>query len=211
MSSVRDPIGWIAEKFNRGSYVRALPLTTTNLSLSANTINYSIFQTSCSALIYPTLMEAAASIVGLLAAGVKIYGALHQLISSSVGAPLLARTLCDEVRDFRFALERLQPHVNGSSPITQPGSSRTDVEHLSWTLAGCVVTFSLLEKKLDRVIAQHGRMTTLARLRWVFAESDILQLVNRLQQHKATLTLLLTIFIRHVAFRDPLNSIPKIL
>ncbi|KAL0639010.1 hypothetical protein Q9L58_001891 [Maublancomyces gigas] len=150
-------------------------------------------------------MEVAASIVGHLAAGVRVCNVLHSAISSTIDAPLLARTLCDEVRDFGYALTKLMPYVDGSSPITLLGASTTHSDHLSLTLAGCVVTFSLLEKKIDRVITQQHSMTTMDRLRWTtmdrlrwtFAESDLTQLVNRLQQHKSTMTLLLTIWIRH--------------
>lgn len=147
-------------------------------------------------------MEAVASVVGLLAAGVKVYGSLHQFISSCIDAPLAAHTLCDEVRDFRYALTKLQPYVDGSLSISLLGASTTDVDHLSLTLAACVVTFSRLEKRMDRIIA-HGRMSRMDRLRWSQAEPEITQLVYRLQQHKSTMTLLLTIWIRYAAPRPP--------
>lgn len=140
-------------------------------------------------------MEVAASIVGLLAVGAKVCRTLQQFISSATNAPLLAHTLQDEARDFGFALAKLQPYVDGASSMTLLGASSTDVNQLSLTLAAAVVTISRLEEKMDRVIP-HGPMTTVYRLKWIFAESDLNQLVHRLQQHKSTMSLLLTIWIR---------------
>lgn len=144
-------------------------------------------------------MEALASVVGLIAAGAKVYGALHQLVTSCIDAPVHAHATCNEVRDFGYALTKLQPYVDGSSPIKRLGASATDVHHLSMTLTACVCTFSLLERRVDRLLpVARSTMTTLDRLKWTLAESDITQLVQRLQQHKSSLTLLLTIWIRFV-------------
>lgn len=142
-------------------------------------------------------METAASIVGLLAVGVKIGLALDQFVSSCVDAPVIARTVCDEVRDFRFALSKLQPYVDGTVAINLLGASATDVDHLSLTLASCLATFSRLEKIVDRLKLRE-RMDAVDRLRWIWSEAAIAQLVQRLQHHKSTLTLLLTIWIRYV-------------
>lgn len=143
-------------------------------------------------------MEAVASVVGLLAAVAQIYSTLNRLVSSAVDAPLLAHTLHDEVRDFKFTLGRLQPYVDGSSSITLLGASPTDLDHLAMTLAACEATFARLEKKMLRLRAQDGRMTAMNRMLWLFAEPDLVLLVGRLQQHKTTMTLLLTIWIRCV-------------
>lgn len=142
-------------------------------------------------------MEAVASVVGLLAAGVRVYSALNRLISSAIDAPLLAHTLHDEVRDFRFMLGKLQPYVDGSS-ITLLGISETDVDHLAMTLVACEATFARLEKKMLRLRVNDGRMTAINRMMWSLSEPDLALLVGRLQQHKTTMTLLLTIWIRCV-------------
>lgn len=82
-------------------------ITTTSYFIGANN---SLFMP-----ILNSLMEAAASIVGLLAVGAKVYGSLEYFISTAIDAPLSAITLCDEVRDFRFALERLKPYVDSGN------------------------------------------------------------------------------------------------
>lgn len=143
-------------------------------------------------------MEVAASVVGLLAVVAKVSSVLHQFISGCIDAPLIAQTTCDEVSDFGYALSKLQPYIDGSSPIKLLGASMTDVNQLSVTLAACVVTFSRMEKTMDRLMPPTGGgMDPLSRLRWSWAEKGISQLVQRLQQHKLSLTLLLTIWIRY--------------
>lgn len=144
-------------------------------------------------------MEAAAAIAGLMAVGAKIYGALHQFTATCIDAPLIAKTTRHEVQEFGYALNKLQPYVDGSTPIKLLGASMTDVDQLSLTLAACVDTFSLLEKAMNSLmpgLAGPTRFGTLDRLKWSLAEGNVTQLVQRLQQHKSSLTLLLTIWIR---------------
>lgn len=156
-----------------------------------------------------SIMDAAASVVGLLAAGGKLYTTLERLISTFTDAPLVAHTTCNEVRDFRYALSKLQPYIEGSAPIKLLGASMIDVHHLSLTLGASVFTFSRLEKKLGRLIAWDQlekpderlvarSMDTLSRLRWLRGEGDISLLVQNIQQHKSSLNLLLTVLMRFV-------------
>ncbi|KAL0633688.1 hypothetical protein Q9L58_007411 [Maublancomyces gigas] len=149
-------------------------------------------------------MEAAISVIGLLAAGAQISTTLQGLISTYSDAPLLAHTTCNEVRDFKYALSKLQPYIDGSIPIKLLGASMIDTHHLSLTLAASVFTFSRLEKKLDRLILRVEKpedravvrgMDTLSRLRWLRDDADISRLVQNIQQHKSSLNLLLTVLI----------------
>lgn len=144
-------------------------------------------------------MEAAAAVVGLIAVAAKVYQTLHCFTCCCIDAPLVARTAHDEVSDVRYALSKLQPYVEGSTPINLLGASATDVDQLSLTLAACIFTFSRLEKAIDGLIPRHGSgFGALDRMRWSLAEANVNQLVQRLQQHKSSLTLLLTIWIRCV-------------
>lgn len=86
-------------------------------------------------------MEAAISVIGLLAAGAEIYTTLPGFISTYSDASLLAHTTCNEVRGFKYALSKLQPYIDGSIPIKLIDASMIDVHHLSLTLAAPVFTF----------------------------------------------------------------------
>lgn len=157
-------------------------------------------------------MEVAASIVGLLAAGAKIAMTLDHLISTLVDAPLVAHTTCNEVRDFHYALTKLKPYVDGTSPLPLLGSKVLDVQHLSLILAASVFTFLLLEKKLDPLLGGKDKleeraaprgMNAITRLRWLRVEAGINQLVQHVQQHKLSLNTLLTVLIWSVSEKMP--------
>lgn len=127
-------------------------------------------------------MDASASVTGLLAAATKVYCALLPLLSS---AAISAAT-----RDFKQALSPLQPFVDGSRPTSSP----VDVAHLVWILGGCVVTFSRLEKRVDRVLA---REVTEAELKRLMADADMSRLIEILRLHTTSLTLLLGVWTRY--------------
>lgn len=142
-------------------------------------------------------MEVAASVVGLLAVGTQVAVILQQFISSSVNAPELAQFLKHEIQDFRFVLLKLQPIVLGSVPLNRSRASLIDIDHLSFTLTGCVCTFSILEKEVDR-IKSNGKMDFWDRIKWARTEATFAQLLLRLQSHKLSLTLILTVLTWYV-------------
>lgn len=127
-------------------------------------------------------MDASASISGLLAAATKVYCALLPLLSSTA--------ISTAARDFKLALSPLQPFVDGSRPTSSP----VDVAHLVWILGGCVVTFSRLEKRVDRILARENTEDELKR---VMTDADMLRLVDILRLHTKSLTLLLGVWTRY--------------
>lgn len=66
------------------------------------------------------------------------------------------------------------------------------VEQVLVTLTGCVLTFSELEDILTELKID-GTMDTLDRINWARKESKIAGIISRLQNHKASLNLMLTI------------------
>lgn len=140
-------------------------------------------------------MDVAASVVGLLSAGAQITILLQQLIQGTVNAPGFARTIEYEMHDFSFVLSKLQHIVLGSTPLNRSRASMIDIHHLSLTLAGCVCTFSELEKEVND-LKRAGKMDIVDRVRWGWAESTFAPLIQRLQSHKLSLTLILTILTR---------------
>jgi hypothetical protein len=142
-------------------------------------------------------MELASAVVGLLLAGTKVCLTLEAFVSNCKDAPGLAQEMLGEVRDFQYALRRLRKYTERPTQITPLGAVATDVGHLSLTLGSCMATFSQLERTVDRLIpVPSPEMSMFSKLRWARATPKISELVRRLQQHKATITMLLTIWIR---------------
>lgn len=141
-------------------------------------------------------MEVAASVVGLLMASAKVSSVLQQFITGSANAPALALNIAHEINDFRFILSKLQRFILGSVALNPSRASLIHIDHLSLTLAGYTSTLSELEKAVDSLLL--GKMDFVNRMKWSWAERDLTHLVERLQQHKSSLTLVLTILAWYV-------------
>lgn len=136
-------------------------------------------------------MEVAASVVGLLSAGAKISCSLERLIQGTTNAPSLAQKIKEEMNATNFILLKL--HALDLDPTSDP----TDRENLANTVAYCAATFSELEEHVRRLTVR-DKMGIRDRFNWAWAESTLTPLLERLQQHKATLTLILMLVKQYV-------------
>lgn len=140
-------------------------------------------------------LSIAASVVGLVTAGREMSLLLQQLID----APSTAKTVSQEIDDFVIILAQLQPFVLGSVFANPDRTQMLDVEHIQVTLFGCVVTFSELSTVVNE-LCPSGRGLR-GRFQWAWAGSTLAQLVQRLQSHKNSLTLILTILTWYAVIR----------
>ncbi|KAI5842129.1 ankyrin repeat-containing domain protein [Morchella snyderi] len=154
------------------------------------------------------IMEVAASIVGLLTAAANVYSTLSAFLSACHDAPTIAQTTSDELRDFHYALLKLRDQVWQSKNITPLGRATTDTSQLILTLASAMTTLAQVEKTLDPLLAQPKKMDYIRRIRWGLADSDLSKLLTRIQSHKLTLNLLLTIWLSEsVAHAEASNDL----
>ena len=137
-------------------------------------------------------LSVTASIVGLLGAAGKITSLLYGVTTKVSNAPNLAKSVLTEVADVTTALEQLQTYVIGAADVPSSRSSLIMLEQLLVTLSGCVATFSELESLLDNLDLV-SELRKLARVKWGLKESRIVAILQRLQNHKASLILMLTI------------------
>lgn len=145
-----------------------------------------------------------ASITGLIMAGIQITSTVGRFISSTTGAPVLAQTISSEVHDFVRVLSSLQHIVLG--PLGSVArTSMIDVDDLIITITACICTLSDLEKEVD-CLAVNDNMSIRARLKWAWAETTILGLIARVQHHKSSLNLMLTILTWYVSLNCALYS-----
>lgn len=139
-------------------------------------------------------MEISASVIGLLAIGSQLSSTLHET-SRATGAPTVASNLATEVTDFTYTLSKVQQIILGSETFSLSNASQMDIRHLSATLVGSVHTLSELERELSRINI-HGTMDFWDRMKWARAEKTFNVLLQRLENHKTTLALILTIMAR---------------
>ncbi|KAF5599874.1 CAMK CAMKL KIN4 kinase [Fusarium pseudoanthophilum] len=137
-------------------------------------------------------LSVSASVVGLLGAGAKITSCLWTFAANARDAPQLARHLVVEVADITAALGSLQVYVCGQAHAPGERGALILLEHVLTTLTGCVTTFSDLQSLMDQLNLSPD-MGTIDKMKWARQESNIAAIVQRLQNHKSSLTLMLTV------------------
>ncbi|KAF5975630.1 nicotinamide mononucleotide permease [Fusarium bulbicola] len=137
-------------------------------------------------------LSVSASVVGLLGAGAKITSCLWTFATNARDAPQLARHLVFEVADITAALGSLQAYVCGKAQAPSERGALILLEHVLTTLTGCVTTFSDLQSLVDQ-LNLNPDMGTIDKMKWARQEPNIAAIVQRLQNHKSLLTLMLTV------------------
>ncbi|KAL8647561.1 MAG: hypothetical protein Q9226_006380 [Calogaya cf. arnoldii] len=134
-------------------------------------------------------LSIAAGVIGIATAATQISSLLIDFTRTSKEAPQTAHAVLMEVNDTRSTLSHLQPYLLGNE---HPDSSRSQllpVDQVVTIMSGCVLTFSELELLLDGLKTEG--MGILDRAQWARKEKAIDNLVQRLQNHKASLSLIL--------------------
>jgi hypothetical protein len=137
-------------------------------------------------------LSVAASVVGLLTAGAQITQVLNTLISRARWVPQDCRIACAEVADIRRILSQLRVFLLGIETTTPSRSSLILVDQVVVTLASCVTTFSEADV-LVRKLESEERMGLWNRFKWAEKVESLSDLVRRLQMHKSSLGLMLSI------------------
>jgi hypothetical protein len=137
-------------------------------------------------------LSVGSAVVGLLAAGGKLTTCLFDIANKINEAPSLAQSLLWEVADISAALGHIQKYVLGTKAITSERGALILLEHVFTSLTGCVATYSDLQTILDGLNIDPG-MGLFDRIKWVRQESSLQTSLQRLQSHKLSLTLMLTI------------------
>ncbi|KAJ2986734.1 hypothetical protein NUW58_g4889 [Xylaria curta] len=137
----------------------------------------------------------AASVAGLLAFGSKVVSVLFSVVYKAGNAPSLAQSLLWEVSDISAILGHLDRFIQGRVAVSSERGSMIPFKHVVASLSGCVMTYSELQQQLDKMdlVNADGGMGVFGRLAWVRKEATFSGIVGRLQNHKASMTLMLTI------------------
>ena len=137
-------------------------------------------------------LSVSAGIVGLLAATAQVSSILGDFTRTARGAPRQARIILSEITDISAALQHLQSFLVGVTAVRKSRASLILVEQLIIALTGCITTISDLEAMIAEFKID-GSMRLLDRAKWVRKEASISEIVHKLQNHKASLTLMLTV------------------
>ena len=136
-------------------------------------------------------LSIAAGVVGILTAAAQVSTLLINFTKATKHAPARARHVMTEVNDISGTLSHLQSFLFGIEYADTSRTSLLKADHIVTIISGCVMTFSELEKLLDALKTKDMRI--LDGMKWARKEKDITTLIQRLQHHKTSLSLMLDI------------------
>ena len=141
-----------------------------------------------------------AGVVGVLTAAVQISSLLIEFTRSSKDAPQAARAVLAEVNDISGTLSHIQSYLLKDERSDKSREQLLQLDHVIKITSGCVLTFSELEKLLDGLKADG--MGLLDRAHWARKEKQINKIIQRLQNHKASLSLIFNVFNEYADIDD---------
>ena len=128
-----------------------------------------------------------ASITGILAAASKVASVLESVRN----APESISDALTEVNHIKIVFTALRRFVERSQRLTPKRASLIQLEDVVVVLTQTVLVFSELEALVGD--ASKGSLSGLQRLSWTWQKPTALRLVNQLQRHKTSLSLILQI------------------
>jgi hypothetical protein len=137
-------------------------------------------------------LSVAMAIVGLLTACQHISSAVGNLISKSKSAPKEIQNVKSTVDTIRSVLIQLQMLLLGRAKFDRQRTSLILVEQIVITLSACVATFSELDVFVG-TLASDAMLGLMDRIRWATKTSTIKEHLQKLEMHKSSLTLMMTI------------------
>ena len=152
-------------------------------------------------------LSVTSAVTGLLQATGKVIG----FLGTMVDAPSTTRDILAEVQALQAIFRKLHVFISAPNEQSATRGSRIQLHDLVVTLTDCVTTFSELEVDLKELGAGANgvTLTTWERTKWAVEDKDISRILRHLQMHKASLGLMLSIYlwcVDHPAFPHRVRS-----
>jgi Fungal N-terminal domain of STAND proteins len=133
-----------------------------------------------------------ASVVGLLTAAGTVSSILSTFASSMKDVPRLIDHVLSEVKEVEIFLSAIQKFLLGIASAPRRRIALIQLDQLIVTLTEAVLTFSELEA-LVTPLAAKSKTSSMERLKWAWKEDAVSNIMQRLQRHKSSLSLMLNI------------------
>jgi N-terminal domain on NACHT_NTPase and P-loop NTPases len=130
------------------------------------------------------MVEPAASIIALVATGTKVCLCLNDIVGTMRDAPQSAQSVRNELFAVNAALCQIQSLY--SDPKSVP--SKNAQQDIKVMVRSCKDTFQELE-----AVVHDYKPGVWSRLTWLTKEKEVMQLLRRLESHKASLNLIITV------------------
>jgi len=132
------------------------------------------------------------AIVGLLKAAEQISFTLQPIIKKAANALKEIMEMKSSIDGIRTVLSQLQLMLIGKCQVDQNRTSLIPVEQIAIIISACVTTFSDIDVFVE-TLGIDTNMGLLDRLRWATKTLTIKEHMQKLEVHKSTLTLMMTI------------------
>jgi hypothetical protein len=129
-------------------------------------------------------------VAGLVKNSYNIYKFLSDVIGSVKNAPAQAAIAATEVSELQVILWQLQNFLLRRETADKSRMALVQADQLVVVISGCVATFSEFDALLDLMGTD---MKLFDRIRWLQNEKKIENLIVRIQRHKSSLSLLVSI------------------
>ncbi|KAK4955705.1 GTPase activating protein (GAP) for Rho1p [Elasticomyces elasticus] len=140
----------------------------------------------------PEPITVAASVAGLISSASTMIPILYNVGTSIRDAPQLTREVAGELDNITVVLQQLFAYISGKARASIERLNLITVEHITATLTDCVVTYSDLDEVLKSLRVDTG-MRAWDRGMWYIKKGRVGEIVQKLQNHKASLGLMLNI------------------
>ena len=133
-------------------------------------------------------LSVTASITTILTAAAQV----SNLLSQVQNAPASMTAISAEVEHIEIVFRALKNFVDRARAVSRPRAALLQIEDVATILTRTVLVFGELQT-LMASFSPHRQIMLSTRLRWARSESGIRRLVDQLQQHKTSLSLLLQV------------------
>ncbi|KAK3655202.1 GTPase activating protein (GAP) for Rho1p [Elasticomyces elasticus] len=140
----------------------------------------------------PEPITVAASVAGLISSASTMIPILYNVGTSIRDAPQLTKEVAGELANITVVLQQLFAYISGKARASIERLNLITVEHITATLTDCVVTYSDLDAVLKSLRVDSG-MRAWDRGMWYIKKGRVGEIVQKLQNHKASLGLMLNI------------------
>jgi hypothetical protein len=136
-------------------------------------------------------MEAAAAIIGILAAAGKVAEILHPVVSSLRDYCKNAATILSELNNLRVILNALRKYLDDLNTAPRERKELIQVDQLVAALTDGVLLFSELEVLVIRL--DNPDFALPKRMQWAWKDKEFASLVARIQCFKSSISVMLSI------------------
>jgi hypothetical protein len=138
-------------------------------------------------------LSVTAAVMGILTAAPKIAHLFVSIISVTKEAPQVLQDALMEVKHVEIAVRSLQRYLHFLESINPNRAALIQLDELTVTLTDTILTFYDLEKLLASLTATKPFEVLRKAAAWSRHAEDINGYLVKLQRHKSSLTLMLTI------------------